>query len=428
MSDIRFRQFQRILLIKPSAVGDVVHTLPVLVKLRARYRDARIDWLITPENADLVRHHPDLSSTVAFPRRAYSQFGRNWSATLGPVRLLRTIRRSRYDLVIDMHGQFRSAVFALTSAAPVRIGFDRPGSHSKTSEARGQACETGQHGWTGAREGSWVAYTHRIPIPTLDVHAVDRYLWLSPMLGLDDGPPDFRIHLPPEAPRSIAEKLWEQGLGSSAKPLAVLVPGTIWETKHWHVEGFAAVGRHLVASGFEVVVAGTARDLPRSQAITSASPGVHDLCGRTSVAELVALIRRAALCVTNDSGSMHIAVAEGTPVVSVFGPTSPVWIGPYHRPEAVVEAGVSCAGCYLRRLRDCPRGHVCMREVTAAMVIERVERVLAGVPITVAAGSSNSPFSQKSKGEDDDTELGNSAIGQWPIGRSSGRRISQGKE
>jgi len=175
-----------------------------------------------------------------------------------------------------------------------------------------------------------------------------------------------------------------QGLGGGDKPLAVLVPGTIWETKHWHVAGFAAVGRHLLESGFEVVVAGTARDLPRSQAITAASPGSADLCGRTSVAGLVALIRRAAICVTNDSGSMHIAVAEGSPVVSVFGPTNPIWIGPYGRPDAVVAADVSCAGCYLRRLRDCPRDHLCMREVTAEVVIERIDRVLTNAPTEVA--------------------------------------------
>jgi lipopolysaccharide heptosyltransferase I len=378
MSDLRTRQFQRILLIKPSAVGDVVHTLPVLVKLRARYPEARIDWLITPENAGLVRHHPGLSNTIEFPRKQYSRFGRSWSATVGPIRLLDTIRRGRYELTIDMHGQFRSAVFALASAAPVRIGFDRPGGRPRGTTTAGVPA---QHGWTGAREGAWIAYTHRIPIPTLEVHAIDRYLWLGRMLGLDDDPPDMRIHLAPGEERSIDAKLRAEGVGLRGRALAVLVPGTIWETKHWHVAGFAAVGRHLIDSGFEVVIAGTARDLPRSQAIVLAAPGARDLCGRTSVAELVALVRRAAVCVTNDSGSMHIAVAEERPVVSVFGPTNPIWIGPYGRPRAVVSAGVECAGCYLRRLRDCRRDHRCMVEVTPAMVIDRIEQVLADAPI-----------------------------------------------
>jgi heptosyltransferase-1 len=386
MSDLRAMRFRRILIIKPSAVGDVVHTLPVLVKLRARYPDAQIDWLITPENADLIRHHWALSNAIAFPRKEYSQFGRSWSATLGPIRLLARIARARYDLVVDMHGQFRSAAFTLASAAPVRIGFDRPRGHRavKTTPRRhGPATGVPRaHGWTGAREGSWVAYTHRIAIPTLDVHAVDRYLWLAPMLGLDDSPPDFRITLPPQAIPSVERLLSEGGVGG--RPLAVLVPGTIWETKHWHVAGFAEVGRYLMASGMDVVVAGTHRDRPRGQAIVEGCPGARDLCGRTSVAELVALIRRAAACVTNDSGSMHIAVAEDRPVVSVFGPTNPVWIGPYGRPYAVASAEVACGPCYLRRLRDCPKDHLCMKEVTAAMVIERLGRVLAGPPKTAA--------------------------------------------
>jgi lipopolysaccharide heptosyltransferase I len=375
MSDLTLSRFERILLIKPSALGDVVHTLPVLVKLRARYPEARIDWLITPENADLVRHHPDLSNTILFPRKAYSHFGRDWSATVGLFRLLSTIRGNRYDLVIDLHGQLRSAVFTLVSGAPVRIGFDRPRVRTEAEGARRlPGAFSQQHGWTGAREGAWIAYTHRIPIPTLDVHAVDRYLWLAPMLGFDDRPPNFAIHLAPQVTRSVEELLRSHGLGG--KPLAVLVPGTIWETKHWTVAGFAQVGRHLLKSGHEVVIAGTNRDRPRGQAIVAACPGAHDLCGQTTVAGLVALIQRAAMCVTNDSGSMHVAVAVGSPVVSVFGPTNPVWIGPYGRPHAVVRADVPCAPCYLRKLRNCPNNHDCMQEVTAAMVIKRVERVL----------------------------------------------------
>ncbi len=375
MTDIASKEFQRILLIKPSALGDVVHALPVLVKLRARYPDARIDWLITPENADLVRHHPDLSNVILFPRHEFSQFGRSWSATSGPIRLLSHLRRVHYDLVVDLHGQFRSAIFTLATGAPVRVGFDRPRGKLETAQAEDPALVPGEHGWAGAREGAWLAYTHWIRLPTLDVHAVDRYLWLRPILGLDDHPPDLRIHQAPDAVTKVDELLRSCGLGG--KPIAVLVPGTIWETKHWHVEGFAHVARHLLNSGFDVVLAGTARDRDRSQAIVTACPGAHDLCGQTSVGGVVALIQRAAICVTNDSGAMHVAVAVDSPVVSVFGPTNPIWIGPYGRPDVVVRAGVSCSPCNLRRLRDCPHDHACIQKVTARMVIERVERVLA---------------------------------------------------
>src|SRR5213594_3355287 len=120
------RQFERVLLIKPSAFGDVLHTLPVLVKLRARYPGARIDWLITPENAELVRYHPALSNVVLFARRDYARWNRMLAAGVGLLRLVNTLQSAQFDVVIDLHGQFRSAFFALASGAPVRIGFDRP--------------------------------------------------------------------------------------------------------------------------------------------------------------------------------------------------------------------------------------------------------------------------------------------------------------
>src|SRR5438876_10231572 len=120
------RQFERILLIKPSAFGDVLHTLPVLVKLRARYPAARIDWLITPENAELVSYHPALSNIVLFARRDYTRWNRVLAAGAGLLKLVNELQSAQYDLAIDLHGQLRSAFFALASGAPVRIGFDRP--------------------------------------------------------------------------------------------------------------------------------------------------------------------------------------------------------------------------------------------------------------------------------------------------------------
>jgi lipopolysaccharide heptosyltransferase I len=367
-SPLATRTFERILLVKPSAVGDVIHAVPVLAKLRARYAAARIDWLLTPATADLVGRHPALSNVVCFHRDAYARAWNSWTAAAGLARMVADVRRTRYDLVLDLHGQFRSALLVLASGAPVRVGFDRP--------------RRAARGWAGAREGAWLAYTHRIPIPRLDVHAVDRYLWLGPMLGLDDGPPDFRFPIPAEAEARVDGLIERHGLGG--RPLAVLVPGTLWQTKRWHVEGFADVARHLTRTGRAVALAGSPGERDRCRAVAARCPGARDLSGRTTLSDLAALIRRAEVCVTNDSGSMHLAAALGRPVVAVFGPTDPIRVGPYGRPGDVVRADVPCAGCYLRRLRACPHGHVCMTEVTAAMVIRRLERVLAEA--RVAAG------------------------------------------
>lgn len=375
LATLRSRTFERILLIKPSAVGDVIHTLPVLVELRRRYPKARIDWILTPAIAELVGHHSALSNVLLFARHDFSRFGRSWAASMGLLGLLSQIRRTHYDLVIDLHGQFRSAVFALASGCPVRVGFDRPRRGRLAARRERLAPGAYRHGWTGTREGAWLAYSHCIPIPTLDVHAVDRYLWLGRLLGFVPGPPDFAVPIPADARQRLQNRLADRGL--LGQPLAILVPGTIWHTKHWHIEGFAGVARHLAARGHTVVLAGVARERARCRAIADACAGAHDFSGETTLSELAALIQRATIAVTNDSGSMHLAVALGTRVVSVFGPTDHVWIGPYGRPHAVVRAGVPCAPCYLRKLHSCNYAHRCMTEVSAATVSARVDQVLA---------------------------------------------------
>jgi lipopolysaccharide heptosyltransferase I len=378
------RTFERILIIKPSAMGDVIHTIPVLAKLRTRYPAARIDWLLTPAIADLIQHHPALSNVVLFDRQNYARSWRSWSALTGLAGLLAGLRRTGYDLVIDLHGQFRSALLTLVTGAPVRIGFDRPRKQAWAESERKLVKEAYLHGWTGAREGAWLAYTHRIPLPSLDIHAVDRYLSLGDLLGFEPGAADFRIPIPGEIDADLARLLDRPQLRH--KPLAVLVPGTIWETKHWHIDGFIRVARHLARRGHGVVLAGSPAERTRCRAVAAGCHDAVDLCGRTSLSALAALIRRAAICITNDSGSMHLAVALERPVVSIFGPTDPVWIGPYGRPGAVVRADVPCAPCYLRKLSACPHQHACMRELTAEMVIERVEWVLANTPSWPVAG------------------------------------------
>lgn len=372
--DLRRQEFQRILLIKPSAVGDVVHALPVLAKLRLRYANARIDWMLTPHIAELIGHHPALSNVVLFERKTYGKPWKNWSkSTSGFLEMIAGLRDAHYDLVVDLHGQFRSAFFSLVTGAPTRIGFDRP-RKSVRRAGRALPTEAYEHGWTGAREGSWLAYTHRIPLPTLDAHAADRYLWLGEMLGFHQGPPDFTVPVPASAVARIQSVLQEHGAGE--KPLAFLAPGTLWETKHWPAESFAKVASYFLENGWAVVLAGSAKDRAVCQRVHVGAPGVIDLSGKTSISEMAALIRRAAMCVTNDSGPMHMAAALGSPLVAIFGPTDSLWVGPYGMAGSVVRANLPCSPCYLRRLRDCPFAHACMKQVTPEQVIARIEKLL----------------------------------------------------
>src|SRR5262249_13436975 len=156
---------------------------------------------------------------------------------------------------------------------------------------------------------------------------------------------------------------------------AVLAPGTVWETKHWTAEGFAEVARHLTRRSGSVVLVGSSRERTCCEAVATQCPGACDLSGQTSLPELAARIRGARVCVTNDSGPMHLAVALDRPVVSIFGPTNPLWVGPYRRPQAVARLNLSCSPCYLRKVSRCPNDHACMRQLPPADVIARVEQV-----------------------------------------------------
>jgi len=377
---LRAAEFRKILLIKFSALGDVVHTIPVVNKLRRRYPSAEIDWLVRPAFADLIARHPAVSHAIPFPRQRWAGPLREQGPRLaGLAQLLFHLRSRRYDLVIDLQGQLRSAILALAAGADVRIGFDRPRPEIRRTSPRKLPAEAWKHCWQGAREGAWMAYSHRIALPTIDLHAVDRYLCLGPMLGLDREPPDFSFVVPADAADRVERLLSDHGVGGALEQSApiVLAPMTRWETKHWRSEGFGEVARHFTAKGRAVMLIGSTEERGDCEKIAAAAPGTLNLAGRTSVPELAALLRRCAVCVTNDSGPMHLAVALDRPVVSMFGPSDPLWIGPYRRPDAVINANLPCSPCYLRELSRCPYQHACMGQISSATVIERIEAALA---------------------------------------------------
>ena len=140
---------------------------------------------------------------------------------------------------------------------------------------------------------------------------------------------------------------------------------------------FRRGGGYFLKMGWGVALAGSGKDKAVCRKVSALTPGVLDLSGKTTVSELAGLISRAAMCVTNDSGPMHLAAALNAPLVAIFGPTDSIWVGPYGRPESVLRAGLTCSPCYLRRIKDCPFGHACMKQVTPALVIQRIERMLS---------------------------------------------------
>ena len=338
---------RRILIIKPSAIGDVVHALPVLNLLRRKWPEAHVAWLVTPACAGLLDGHPQLDEVIRFERRRFGAGWRSPSAAMGLFRFARDLRARRFDLVIDLQGLFRSGWLAWQTKAPVRVGF------------------------ANAREMAPVFYTHRVPIETVEQHAIDRYLAVTNAIGCGREPVEFRFATTDADRQAVAELLKDD------TPYAVLLPGTNWETKRWPVEHFAALVAPLRERfGLRTVVAGAAGD----RALAAQIPGALDLTGATSLRETVVLLERASVVVANDSGPMHIAAALGRPLVTPYGPTSPIRTGPYRRLDTVIRLDIPCSPCFSRRCSH----QSCLRWLEPAPVIREIERQLT-------AGSSPAP-------------------------------------
>jgi lipopolysaccharide heptosyltransferase I len=305
----------RILIIKPSSLGDVTHALPILHLLRRRYPNAKISWLLAPHCSGLLEGHPDLDEVILFDRRRFGTAWKNPAAGLDLIRFKRDLRRRQFDWVIDLQGLFRSGWLAWQTRAPVRIGF------------------------ANAREFAPLFYTHRIPISTMEQHAVDRYLRIALAAGCDDNPVEFPFALT-ESDRAAVSEMLGNGL-----PVAVLLPGANWQTKRWDADKFEALVAPLRERfGLRSVVAGG----PDTLDLANSIPSALNLAGKTNLPQLVALLERASLVIANDSGPMHIAAALGKPLVTLFGPTNPIRTGPYNRPESVVRLDIPCSPCYSR--------------------------------------------------------------------------------
>lgn len=340
-------QPQRILLIKPSAIGDVVHALPILNQLRKRWPKSQISWLVTPGCAGLLDGHPQLDEIILFERHRYAKLWRDPQALKELFQLTRQLRKRRFDLVVDLQGLFRSGWLTYQTRAPIRVGF------------------------ANAREFAWLGYTHRVAVETMEQHALERYLSVTDLLGCEREPVEF-VFATDAKDRAVAANL-TRGM----ERFALLFPGTNWPTKRWPAAHFAAMVEPLWQRfGLRSIVGGS----PAEAQLASQIRGATNLAGKTNLRQLTALIERADLVISNDSGPMHIAAALGRPLVSLFGPTSPTRTGPYQREESVVRLDIACSPCYARRCIH----HSCLRWLSVQAVLRAVEVNLSARALAVS--------------------------------------------
>jgi heptosyltransferase I len=351
MVEIGKNDFKNILIIKPSAAGDIISALPVLSALKARFPEAKISWLVASHLADLLWGHPMIDDVIEFERRRFGYLARSWTVARRFWAFLTRLRRSRFDLVIDLQGLFRSGFFAWITRAPVRIG---------PSETR---------------ELGWVFYTHRIPALPRDTHIVDRLAAVGELLSLDLAQPKFNIHLTDSAREKINTLLLNN---LTPGKFIVLAPGGTWASKRWPAEKFAQLAVRIITElNLPVVLIGGRAELPLVAAFPQ-NPKLVNIIGQTGLPDLLALLAVAKALVCNDSGPMHMAVALDKPVTAIIGPTNPARTGPYRRPHGVVKSAQSCSPCYRRRCNlVAPLAPaLCMQEISVDAVFENLKTQL----------------------------------------------------
>jgi len=323
---------KRILIVKLSSIGDLLHALPAVHCLKAGL-NAQIDWIVHPAYAELVRCFSDVSRVLVFPRRAT------------PAEFMRQIKSLRaeqqYDMIVDLQGILKSAFVSRVARGLKRIG---PSFH---------------------REFSSFFYTAVTGVKNKNRHAVDENMDLISYLGLPVLPPEYPLTVPLQ-------------LAGETSPRIAILPFSRWTTKTWPLMSFIRVGRELQENyGASIYIMGSSGEQALGVEIEKALSGrVVNMVGKTTLPQMAGLLREMNLVIANDSGPMHLAAVLNTPVLAMYGPSDPVRTGPSpgarHR---ILRGKLKCQPCFSRHCRY--RDGSCMLTITPEIVIHTAMEMLS---------------------------------------------------
>ncbi|WDP85520.1 MAG: glycosyltransferase family 9 protein [Desulfobacter sp.] len=307
-----FGRINRILIVKPSALGDIVHSLPLLWTLKQQFPLARIDWVVAHGLHRFLEGHSMIDKLWVIKKDEWKKLFRV-RQTIGEINELRKNLGSQdYDVCIDLSGLFRSGLITGFSKARVRLGF-------KESD-----------------EGSPFFYTHKIH-GSMKIHAIDRYLKFAQFLGCSTG----KIHYPfapYEVNPPICRTLPEQ--------YAIMSPSAGKPANRWHAQKYGQLAARL---DLPVVVIASAAEAGIADEVVANSKGnALSIAGKTGLKDLLAVIQKAKFFICNDTGPMHMAAALKVPVFAIFGPANPVRTGPYGKIHTVIQKKLDCAPCYAK--------------------------------------------------------------------------------
>ncbi len=325
----------KILIVKPSAFGDIVHTLPFLNALKRGYPNSQIDWVVAEGLHKFLEGHSMINRLWVIKKDRWKRLNYLKESFTEIKELVACLRKERYDVAVDLSGILRSGLITFASGARIKLGFEE------------------------SDEGSHFFYSHKIK-GDMTIHAVDRYLKLAKALGC---PTDVIAY--PFAPFDENPEI----LNELPKEYAVISPSAGKPANQWHASRFGELASMLPFPS--VVISGSSRsDIAAAQTVVEHSKGrAVSIAGRTGLKDLIPVISKAEYFITNDTGPMHVAAAVNVPVFAIFGPANPVRTGPYGDIHTVIQKKLPCSPCY--RWKPCSHWS-CMNDITSAEVFNAI--------------------------------------------------------
>jgi heptosyltransferase I len=335
--------YSNILIVKLSAIGDVIHALPVVHALKKRYPASKITWIVEKPAYDLLKDNPNIDDIIVFDKpkfKSVSGFIKH-----GPT-LASSLKERHFDVVLDLQGLFKSAAIAWLSGAAHRVGY----------------CNMREMSQLVSKP---VCGNHR------NGHVIQRYLDVARSLDCNCDEVNFDIDIS-EQDAKIAEELLAQNGILSHQPYIVIAPGTNWQSKCWPARYYADLASALTQNyQYPIVLIGGPQDHERASIIEErANVPIVNLIGKTTLKQLAYVLQKSKLFIAGDTGPMHLAVAMGTTVIALFGPSDADRNGPFGDKHVVIRKNLTCSPCFKRKCDDLQ----CMEQITVADVLDHMEQ------------------------------------------------------
>jgi heptosyltransferase-1 len=345
LREVFYMTYKNILIVKLSAIGDVIHALPVANALKKCYPEARITWVVEKAAYDLLTNNPDIDEIIVFDKPKFKSF--SGFISHAPSFISR-LREAKFDLALDLQGLFKSGMINFLSGAETRLVYEN------------------------TREGSHLL-SKRIVGDNSKGHVVERCLDVARFLGCKVDTPVFTIVVPPEQ-QILTKRIAAQAGLDIEMPYVVLALGANWSNKIWPFEHFATLSDQLYSDNIiPVMIGGPGEQIVAEQILARTRIPPIDLTGKTTLKQLAFVVQQASAFVGGDTGPMHLSAALGTPTVALMGPTDIIRNGPYGQGHIPVVVPHDCAGCWQR---TCPKKWDCLKAIAVEQIYEAVQTLL----------------------------------------------------